>query len=192
LRSKRWLLSPAVSPQPADLSPDRRAAAIMTTFQPPTIMAAATSALPARIDHSAQLRNGRTRYLRGAYSAGPVAERGIAPVRQSQLLLRTVQATRDYWVPGLGHLTRSFLPMVVASGARSAGALGGRPRCESGGDTGCQMGWDPRRAGRQGQTPGTPGDPRKRAPGFAWRGTARLAARFPAARGRTPAAAVGR
>jgi hypothetical protein len=34
LRSKRWLLSPAVSPQPADLSPDRRAAAIMTTFRP--------------------------------------------------------------------------------------------------------------------------------------------------------------
>src|SRR5215471_1221783 len=49
----------------ADLSPDRRAAAIMTTFQLPTIMAATTSALPARIDHSAQLRNGRTRYLRG-------------------------------------------------------------------------------------------------------------------------------
>src|SRR5215831_1655586 len=65
LRSKRWLLPPAVPPQPADLSPDRRAAAIMTTFQPPTIMAATTSALPARIDHSAQLRNGRTRYLRG-------------------------------------------------------------------------------------------------------------------------------
>src|SRR5215469_7759117 len=54
-----------VSPQPAGTSPDRRAAAIMTTFQPPTIMAATTSALPARIDHSAQLRNGRTRYLRG-------------------------------------------------------------------------------------------------------------------------------
>ena len=89
-------------------------------------------------------------------------------------------------------MTRFFLPMVVASGARSAGALGGRPRCESGGDRGCQMGWDPRRAGRRGQTPDTPGDPRKRAPGFVWRGTARLAARFPVARGRTPAVAVGR
>src|SRR5215467_2016865 len=64
LRSKRWLLSPAVPPPPTDLSPDRHAAAIMTTFRPPTIMAATTSALPARIDHSAQLRNGRSRYLR--------------------------------------------------------------------------------------------------------------------------------
>jgi len=44
LRSKRWLLSPAVAPPPAGLSPGRRAAAIMTTFQPPTIMAATTSA----------------------------------------------------------------------------------------------------------------------------------------------------
>jgi len=31
-----------------------------------------------------------------AYSAGPVAERGIALVWQSQWLLRTVQATSDH------------------------------------------------------------------------------------------------
>jgi hypothetical protein len=63
-----WLLStggpnrgPLTSRQTA------RAAAIITTVQPPTIMTATTSALPARIDPSAQPCNGHTRYLPDAY-----------------------------------------------------------------------------------------------------------------------------